>query len=82
VEAGAAGTEKVGRGVEVGTTNFGAAAGGGLGGFGNGAFTVGGAAEAALVSSGGTATAGGATAEVGPWCLLMMAFRASPGLEI
>ena len=78
------GAVKVGLGVEVGTTNFGGAAGGGgLGGFGSGALTTGGAAaKADLVSTGTGAVAGGAAAATGACCLLMMAFRASPGLEI
>ena len=76
---GGAGTVKIGRGVEVGTTNLGGAAGGGLAGFGRGAFTVGCAVPAALASTG--AVGGGATA-AGACCLLMMAFNASPGLEI
>jgi hypothetical protein len=86
--AGAGGTGggavKVGLGVEVGTTNFGGAAGaGGLGGFGSGALTAGGAAaKAGLVSTGAGAAAGGAAAATGVCCLPIMAFRASPGLEI
>jgi hypothetical protein len=72
---------KVGLGLEAGTTNFGAAAGTGAGAFGAVAVAAGGAGEAAgLVSTGGAG--GGASATAGPCCLLMMALRASPGLEI
>ena len=72
---------KVGLGLEAGTTNFGAAAGAGAGAFGAVAVGAGGAEEAAgLVSTGGAG--GGASATAGPCCLLMMALRASPGLEI
>ncbi len=81
--AGGAGTEKVGLGVEVGTTNFGGAAGGVLGAFGSGALTLGGAGvKAGLVSTGAGAVGDGAAAAAGVCCLLMMAFSASPGLEI
>ena len=79
--AAGGGAVNVGRGVDVGTTNFGAAAGGGLGGLAAGGLTAGGAGvTTGLASTGGAATGGGATA--GPCCLLMMAFRASPGLEM
>jgi hypothetical protein len=75
---GGAGTVKVGRGVEVGTTSLGGATGGGLGGLGSGVLTTGGGGGmAALVSNGGAA---GVAA--GACCLLMIAFSASPGLEI
>jgi hypothetical protein len=77
---GGAGTVNVGRGVEVGTTSLGAAAGGGLAGF---VLTAGGAGTDVFVSrggGGGTAVCGGVAA--GACCLLMMAFNASPGLEI
>ncbi len=81
--AGAAGAVNVGRGVAVGTTNFGAASGGGVGGFGAGGFAAGGAGAATgLVSTGGAVADGGAAAAAGPCCLLMMAFSASPGLEM
>ena len=77
----ALGAVKVGLGVEAGTTNFGGAAGAGAGAFGAGALAAGGAGGTAdWVLTGGAA--GGASAAAGPCCLLMMAFRASPGLEI
>ena len=83
---GAAGTVNVGRGLDVGTTNLGAA-GGALGGLCTGGLAAGGAGvTAVLVSTAGGAVAGagggGVTVAVGACCLLMMAFKASPGLEI
>jgi hypothetical protein len=67
----------------VGTTNFGAATGGGVGGFGIGGFAAGGTGAATgLASTVGAVAAGGAVATAGPCCLLMMAFSASPGLEM
>src|SRR5450755_1505044 len=52
-----------------------------MGAFGAGTAAAGGAGETAgLVAMGGAA--GGASTIAGPCCLLMMAFRASPGLEI
>jgi hypothetical protein len=72
----------VGRGVEVGTTSLGGGAAGGVGGLGTGVLAVDGAGVTeALVSTGGAA-GGGGTVAAGVCCLLMMAFNASPGLEI
>lgn len=78
---GGAGAVNVGLGVEVGTTNLGAVAAGGAGGFGAAIPEAGGGGETmGLVSLGRWAGAGGAS--TGVCCLLMMAFRASPGFEI
>jgi len=75
---GGAGTVNVGRGVEVGTTSLGEADGG-LAGF---VLTAGGAGTDGFVSRGGGTTVCGGGVAVGACCLLMMAFNASPGLEI
>ena len=71
----------MGRGVAVGTTNLGGAAGGGAAGLGAGVVAAGGAVETAGLTGGGGTTGGASTIEDG-CCLLMMAFKASPGLEI
>ncbi len=75
---GGAGTVKLGLGVEAGTTNFGGAEGEGAGAFGTGTL----AAGATGATTGLVSTGGAASAVAGPCCLLMMAFRASPGLEM
>jgi hypothetical protein len=81
--AGGAGAVKVGLGVAVGTTNLGGATGGAAGALGAGMVAAGGAVwTAGLVSTCGGATTGGTVATAGPCCLLMIALRASPGLEI
>ncbi len=71
----------MGRGVAVGTTSLGAVAGGGAAGLGAGVVAAGGAAETAGLNGGGATARGASTVEDG-CCLLMMAFNASPGLEI
>jgi hypothetical protein len=78
---GGAGAVKVGLGVVVGTTNFGGAAGGAA----TGALATGGVAGGAAVTAGltgGCAMVGGASGGAEPCCLLMIALRASPGLEM
>jgi len=52
-----------------------------VGAFGAGTVAADAGGAAGLVSTGGAAC-GGASTVAGPCCLLMMAFRASPGLEI
>ena len=74
------GAVKLGRGVGVGTTSLGEAAGGGAAGLGAGVVAAGGAAETADLTGGGTVR--GASTVADGCCLLMMAFNASPGLEI
>jgi hypothetical protein len=68
--------------VEDGTTSRGGAAAGALGGAGAGVLTAGGAGAIAVLVSMGGAGAGEAVVVGGACCLLMMAFNASPGLEI
>jgi hypothetical protein len=81
VPVGGAGAVKVGLGVEAGTTNFGGATGAGAVVFGTVTVAAGGVeATTGMASTGGASGAGASVA--GPCCLLMMAFRASPGLEI
>ncbi len=83
--AGGAGAVKVGLGVVVGTTSLGGAAGGAAGGGATGVFAAGTAAGGAAVTAGlidGGAIVEGASGVAGACCLLMMARRASPGLEI
>ena len=72
----------VGLGVAAGTTNRGGAAGDAVEDFGSGTFAAGGAGDTAGLLSTGGAIVGGAAVAAGPCCLLMMAFKASPGLEI
>lgn len=81
-EAGGAGTVKVGRGVEVGTTSLGGAVAGAAASFGDGALTADGAGVTEVFVSTGGAIVSGTAVAAGACCLLMMAFNASPGLEI
>ena len=81
--AGGAGTVKVGRGVEVGTTSLGGGAAGGVGGLGTGVLAAGGAGvTAGFRLNSAEQSAAVARCAAGACCLLMMAFNASPGLEI
>jgi hypothetical protein len=80
---GGAGTVNVGRGVALGTTNLGAIGGAAAGGFCAAGLATGGATAAAgLVSTAGGALAVVGAGAAGACCLLIMAFSASPGLEI